>query len=74
MRLVDKHLGAWLCHMLAVRSPGFVAGTSGGLIDPVEPEPESVREILVMKFLGMGSILQATPLFERLRRRYPEAG
>jgi ADP-heptose:LPS heptosyltransferase len=40
---------------------------------PIPPEPESVREILVMKFLGLGSILQATPLFRALRHRYPEA-
>jgi ADP-heptose:LPS heptosyltransferase len=32
-----------------------------------------VREILVIKFLGLGSILQATPLFQALRQHYPTA-
>jgi ADP-heptose:LPS heptosyltransferase len=37
------------------------------------PAPNDVHEILVMKFLGMGSVLQATPLFQALRSRYPGA-
>jgi ADP-heptose:LPS heptosyltransferase len=40
---------------------------------PTVPKPETVNEILVLKFLGMGSILQATPLFQALRQRFPAA-
>ncbi|MCB9899333.1 MAG: glycosyltransferase family 9 protein [Planctomycetes bacterium] len=30
-----------------------------------------VRRVLVIKFLGLGSVLLATPMLERLRRRHP---
>ena len=33
----------------------------------------SVRQIVVAKLVGMGSIVQATPLFGTLRQRYPDA-
>ncbi len=36
-------------------------------------EPENVRTIVVAKYLGMGSILQATPLIRSIRARYPGA-
>jgi len=36
-------------------------------------QPESVRVIAVAKFVGMGSIIQATPLIRSLRKRFPEA-
>jgi ADP-heptose:LPS heptosyltransferase len=36
-------------------------------------EPERVRTIVVAKLLGMGSIIQATPLLHALRRRFPHA-
>jgi ADP-heptose:LPS heptosyltransferase len=35
--------------------------------------PENVKVIVVAKLIGMGSILQATPLLKALKRRYPEA-
>lgn len=35
--------------------------------------PAQVRRILVVKFLGLGSVLLATPLLEQLRQRYPGA-
>ena len=34
---------------------------------------ENVKTIVVAKLIGMGSILQATPLLRALKRRYPEA-
>jgi ADP-heptose:LPS heptosyltransferase len=70
MRVVDKHVGALLCRTVALVL--WLCRQHIRRVDhPTPPEPESVREILVIKFLGLGSILQATPLFEALRRRYP---
>ena len=37
------------------------------------PDPRRVRRIVVMKFLGMGSVLLATPLLRQLRSAYPGA-
>ena len=34
---------------------------------------ENVKVIVVAKLIGMGSILQATPLLKALKRRYPKA-
>ncbi len=72
MRVVDKHVGSLVCRII-----GFFLWVFGRHVrrtdHPTPPEPGSVREILVIKFLGMGSILQATPLFQALKRRYPQA-
>jgi lipopolysaccharide heptosyltransferase II len=35
--------------------------------------PTPVRRILVIKFLGLGSVLLATPLLRRLREQWPDA-
>jgi ADP-heptose:LPS heptosyltransferase len=35
--------------------------------------PDNVKVIVVAKLIGMGSILQATPLLRALKRRYPRA-
>lgn len=40
---------------------------------PPPHDPRGTRRILVIKFLGMGSVLLATPLLRRLRRAHPEA-
>ena len=37
------------------------------------PDPRRVRRILVVKFLGMGSVLLATPLLRQLKAAYPGA-
>jgi ADP-heptose:LPS heptosyltransferase len=36
-------------------------------------DPESVKHIVVQKLLGLGSIIQATPLLAALRRSFPDA-
>src|SRR5438046_349492 len=72
MRLVDKSLGALLCRVIALVL--WVCRKHIRRVDhPTPPEPDTVQNILVIKFLGLGSILQATPLFQALRRRYPGA-
>jgi ADP-heptose:LPS heptosyltransferase len=35
--------------------------------------PQNTRKIVVAKLVGMGSILQATPLLRSLKRRYPQS-
>ena len=70
MRLVDKHLGGILCRLLALVR--WLCRRHVRRLDHPTP-PDDVREILVIKFLGLGSILQATPLFQALRRKYPDA-
>jgi ADP-heptose:LPS heptosyltransferase len=72
MRVVDKSLGGLLCRLVAFFL--WLCRLHIRRVDhPTPPEPDSVREILVIKFLGLGSILQATPLFQALRRHYPGA-
>jgi ADP-heptose:LPS heptosyltransferase len=72
MRVVDKSLGGLLCRVFAFFL--WLCRLHIRRVDhPTPPEPDGVREILIIKFLGLGSILQATPLFAALRRLYPHA-
>src|SRR5207244_1372437 len=72
MRFADRQFGAWLCRAIALLR--WLSRTHIHRVDhAAPPAPESVREILIMKFLGLGSILQATPLLQALRHRYPAA-
>jgi ADP-heptose:LPS heptosyltransferase len=72
MRFIDQHLGAWLCRTLALLL--WICRKQIDRVEhPAPPAPETVHEILVVKFLGLGSILQATPLFAALQYRYPQA-
>src|SRR5580692_5601097 len=52
---------------LAARALGAVAHRNHVVVD------EEVRSIAVAKLLGMGSIIQATPLLRALRARFPNA-
>jgi ADP-heptose:LPS heptosyltransferase len=62
---LDLWVGLPLCAL------GFLASL------PMRPfrrrRAEPVRRILVVKFLGLGSVLLATPLLRRLREAYPGA-
>jgi ADP-heptose:LPS heptosyltransferase len=72
MRFVDKSVGAALCRLIALLR--WLCRRHIRRVDhPAPPEPQTVREILVLKFLGLGSILQATPLFQALKKRFPDA-
>ena len=72
MRIVDEHVGMWLSRAIALvlRLCGMQARSSD---HPTPPAPGTVSEILILKFLGMGSILQATSLLQALRGHYPGA-
>lgn len=65
MRFVDSYAGAAACALLTAWHK---------LTRPFAREPEAVgdvRRILVTKYLGMGSILLATPMVRELRRSLP---
>src|SRR5205085_398885 len=57
-------VGRALCALLGALGPARPAAM---------PEPESVREIALVKFWGMGSIVLMTPAIRLLRERYPHA-
>ncbi|MBM3984470.1 MAG: glycosyltransferase family 9 protein, partial [Planctomycetes bacterium] len=62
---LDQVLGLPLC-LLA-----FLLHQPARLLRRRTPRP--VRRILVVKLLGLGSVLLATPLLRRLRERWPDA-
>lgn len=67
--LVDRAVAmplAWAAN-LGARAVGKVARRDHAV------DPEHVRTIVVAKLLGMGSIIQATPLLHDLRRHFPSA-
>ena len=66
MRIVDRFAGIPLCRML-----GFFISKKHD--NSIAPKPESVKNILVIKFFGLGSILLSTPALQLLRSTYPSA-
>jgi ADP-heptose:LPS heptosyltransferase len=64
MKVIDQRVGRALCALL-------------GAINPARPQampaPDGVREIALVKFWGMGSIVLMTPAIRLLRERYPQA-
>lgn len=64
MKAVDRQVGRALCAVLGQLFPARPQAM---------PEPSSVREIALVKFWGMGSIVLMTPAVELLRERYPDA-
>jgi lipopolysaccharide heptosyltransferase II len=67
MRLIDRHLGGWLCSCFSLINR--MEGRGGR---PPE-EPLQLKKILVMKYFGMGSLILASPMVRALRQRYPDA-
>jgi lipopolysaccharide heptosyltransferase II len=63
---IDRRIGPALCALLVGWRRIFRAPS------PLPP-PESVKRILVIKLWGMGSIVLASPMLERLRERHPGA-
>jgi len=64
MKVIDQRVGRALCALLGALRPARSAAM---------PAPEAVREIAVVKFWGMGSIVLMTPALRELRARYPHA-
>lgn len=62
IQLIDRYLGVPLCGVFSL-----LAGKRPA------PELSGVKRVLVIKMLGVGSIIVMTPLFRSLRRRFPSA-
>lgn len=69
MRIIDDNLGTFLCRILGIL---FQVKK---LLLPARRRRENdlVTRVLIQKYFGMGSILQAIPLIKVLRRSYPNA-
>lgn len=63
---IDRRIGPPICALLLL-----VKRLLRG--DGEDLPPEKVQRIQLVKFWGMGSIVLATPLLERLRARHPQA-
>jgi ADP-heptose:LPS heptosyltransferase len=66
--VTDKVVGLPVAYLLnvAARILGFLLRIDHSLERPV-------KKIVVCKFIGMGSIVQSTPLLKTLRKNFPEA-
>ncbi|MES2394845.1 MAG: glycosyltransferase family 9 protein [Bacteroidota bacterium] len=66
--LIDRTIGLPLVYTLNVlaRILGFLLRIDHSLNKPI-------KTIAVCKFVGLGSIIQATPLLQTLRKNYPDA-
>jgi ADP-heptose:LPS heptosyltransferase len=64
MKAIDRNVGRAICALLGAVSPAHPRAM---------PDPAEVREIALVKFWGMGSIVLMTPAIARLKQRYPNA-
>ncbi len=66
---LDHHIGKLICYLLVP-----VVRVYGLLLRPRHSvSAEDVKVIVIAKYFGLGSILQATPLLRGLRAAYPNA-
>ncbi|MBL8015690.1 MAG: glycosyltransferase family 9 protein [Ignavibacteria bacterium] len=63
MKYTDEYAGRILCRLLSLR----------GVQHSSPPGTESVKNILFIKFWGMGSIILSAPAVQSIRSRYPAA-
>lgn len=71
MKWLDRWAGTVLCGLVALLDALLrAAGPSFTL--PLDGEKE-IRKILITKYLGMGSLVLATPMVRAVRRQYPQA-
>lgn len=69
MRIVDENLGMILCRIIGV----LLSLKKTLLPCPTPKQTNEVKRILIQKYFGMGSILQAIQLITVLRQNYPQA-
>jgi ADP-heptose:LPS heptosyltransferase len=68
MKAIDKWLGLPLCVCL-----GVLVRLLAKVSTPTREIPANPRRILVMKFFGMGSVIQASPMLRAIRQHYPQS-
>jgi len=68
MRIIDHYLGNPICYLLLI-----YAKIAGVFIKAEKPKSKPVKEILAMKYFGLGSIFLSMPMFRSLRSAFPEA-
>lgn len=66
MKAIDHWVGLPLCAIL-----GVCIRLLGAFVRRPRRTPEHPRRITVMKFFGLGSIVQAGPMLRAIRKRYP---
>ncbi|MFP4082801.1 MAG: glycosyltransferase family 9 protein [Candidatus Aminicenantes bacterium] len=66
MRRLDFYAGFLPCHILALYHRIRGRNQRKAL-------PENINRVLLVKFLGFGSILMTTPLMAELKKNYPQA-
>jgi ADP-heptose:LPS heptosyltransferase len=66
--LIDRVIGLPLVYGLNI-----LARFLGFILKPDHSLDKPVRTIAVCKFVGLGSIIQATPLLQTLRKKYPDS-
>lgn len=62
---IDRWIGTVICALLALAKKGLSSRKSVA--------SQEVEKVLLLKMWGMGSIVLASPLFERIRAKYPRA-
>ena len=65
VRFVDRNVGIPLCRLLAV--------FAGRARQREVPQPEQVARIAILKFVGLGNLVLASPTLASLRQRFPGA-
>lgn len=68
MRFIDKYIGWIICVKLSA-----IAYCLRLFRKKISPDSRSVKNILVMKFWGIGSIILSTPLLKALRDKFPDS-
>ena len=66
--IIDKLIGTPLVYLInaSARFLGFILGIDHSLDKPF-------KTIVVSKYVGLGSIIQATPLLQTLRKNFPDS-
>jgi hypothetical protein len=66
--LIDRIVGTPIVHVLNLASQVL-----GKILRRDHAFGESVKTIMVCKLLGLGGIIQSTPLLQALKKHYPQA-
>jgi hypothetical protein len=66
--LIDRIVGTPIVHVLNLASRVL-----GRILRRDHAFGESVKTIMVCKLLGLGGIIQSTPLLQALKKHYPQA-